>query len=42
MAHSTNPLVKIQINTYKNTMQKLKALPLFKAEPKGFQTAEEV
>ena len=33
---STNRLVKVKINTYTNTMQTFKTLPLLKAEPQGF------
>ena len=33
---STNPLVEVWINTYTNTMQTFKTLPLLKAEPRDF------
>ena len=33
---STNRLVKVKINTYTNTMQTFKTLPVLRAEPYGF------
>ena len=33
ISQSTNSVVTLEVNTYTNTMQTFKSLPLFKADP---------